>query len=173
MRFVTPFYIFLGLFSATCLFAWWRGGGPEQAIAAMFSIAWLASLALRTPFPQRYHGVAYQTLVIDMVLLVALLVVTRRANRAWPVVATGMQALIVLAHLARMISPHEVAFVYMVMTAAWPVIQLFVLIAGTAFHWRRTAIHGAEPSWTSFSDLPGPTTPPPPSSSDTDRSGRS
>lgn len=162
---MTPFYIFLGLLSAACLFAWWRGGGPERAIAAIFLIAWLASLATSAPFPQRYHGVAYHTLAIDTLLLLALLVVSRRANRAWPVVATSLQALIVLAHVARMLSSHEIAFVYMVMTASWPIFQIFILIAGTAFHWRRTTIHGAEASWTSSPASPPPTAPPPPSGS--------
>jgi uncharacterized integral membrane protein len=123
----------------------------------MFLIAWLASLATSTPFPQRYHGVAYHTLVIDTLLLIGLFVVSRRANRAWPVVATSLQALIVLAHVARMMSAHELAFVYMVMTASWPIIQIFVLIAGTGFHWRRTATLGAEPSWTNSSPSPART----------------
>ena len=145
---MTFFFIFVGLLSATCLFALWRGGGPERAIAALFSIAWLASIVTDSPKPLRYHGVEVNYLVIDSLLLVGLLAVSRRANRAWPVVATSLQALIVLAHVARAITPHEVAFVYMIMTAAWPFIQLFVLTGGTAFHWRRTAINGAEASWT-------------------------
>ncbi|MES2444292.1 MAG: hypothetical protein V4574_15805 [Pseudomonadota bacterium] len=160
---MTPFYIFLGLLSAACLFAWWRGGGPERAVAAIFLIAWLASLATSAPFPQRYHGVAYHTLVIDALLLLGLLAVSRRANRAWPVVVTSLQALIVLAHVARMASSHEIAFVYMVMTTSWPIFQIFILMAGTAFHWRRTVIRGAEPSWTSsLPSVAPPTIPPPP-----------
>lgn len=159
MAFYIVFGGFIGLLSVACLFAWWRGGGPERAVAALFLIAWLASIATRAPFPQRYHGVAYHTLVIDGLLLICLLAVSRRANRAWPVVATSLQALIVLAHFARAVSPHELAFVYLVMTVIWPYLQLFIVIAGTAFHWRRTVIQGAEPSWTGFSDLAAP--PPP------------
>jgi hypothetical protein len=146
---VTFFLVFLSLLLATCLLALWRGGGPERAIAALFLIAWLASIATDSPVPLRYYGVEVNYLVIDSLLMLALLAVSRRANRAWPTVATSLQALIVLAHLARAITPHQVAFVYMVMTAAWPFLQLLVLTAGTAFHWRRTVIHGAEPSWTS------------------------
>lgn len=143
------FILFVGLIATACLFAWWRGGGPERAVAVMFLTAWLASIATRAPFPQRYQGVAYHTLVIDILLLVGLLAVARRANRVWPVLITSLQALIVLAHLARMASPHQIAFVYLVMTTAWPFIQLLIVIAGTAFLWRRTAIQGAEPSWKS------------------------
>lgn len=159
------FYVFFVLLSVTCLFAFWRGGGPERAVAVLFSIAWLASLATSAPFPERYHGVAYHTLAIDVLLLICLLAVSRRANRAWPVVATSLQALIVLAHLARMLSAHEIAFVYMVMTTIWPFLQLFIVIAGTAFHWRRTAIHGAEPSWTHFLHSAVPPPPEPPANS--------
>lgn len=144
------FLIFLGLLLAACSFAWWRGGGPERAVATMFLIAWLVSVLIHSPTPVQYHGVEVQTMVVDTLLLIGLLAVSRRANRAWPVVATSLQLLIVLAHLARTISPHEIAFVYMVMVVTWPFIQLIVLIAGTAFHWRRTAILGAEPSWKSL-----------------------
>jgi hypothetical protein len=144
---VTFFLIFFGLLSAACLFAWWRGGGPERAVAAMFLIAWLVSVLIHSPTPRQYHGVEIQTLAVDTLLLVGLLAVSRRANRAWPVVATSLQLLIVLAHLARALNPFQFPFVYMVMVVTWPFIQLLILIAGTAFHWRRTVIQGAEPSW--------------------------
>jgi hypothetical protein len=158
---VAFFIIFLGLLFGACLFALWRGGGPERAIAALFLIAWLASIATRAPFQRLYQGVAYHTLAIDTLLFVSLLIVTRRANRKWPVLVTGLQLLVALAHLARILMPFELPVVYMIMTAAWPFIQLITVLAGTAFHWRRTAIHGAEASWTNSPPSPPPTTPPP------------
>lgn len=148
MQVVTPLLIFVGLLLAACLFAWWRGGGPERAVAALFLIAWLVSFLIHSPASIHYHGVEVQTMIVDTLLLIALLAISRRANRAWPVVATSFQALIVLAHLARGINPFQFPYVYMVMVVSWPLIQLIVLTAGTAFHWRRTAINGAEPSWT-------------------------
>lgn len=158
---MTFFLVFLGLLSVTCLFALWRGGGPERAIAALFLVAWLASIATDSPVPVRYYGVELNYLVIDSLLLIGLLAVARHANRSWPTVATSLQALIVLAHVARAVNPHQLAYVYMIMTAAWPFLQLLVLIVGTALHWRRTAIHGAEPSWTNFSTSVAPIATPP------------
>lgn len=155
------FITFLGLLFGSCLFALWRGGGPERAAAALFLIAWLASIATRAPFQHLYQGPAYHTLAIDTLLFVSLLVVTRRANRKWPVVVTSLQLLVALAHLARILTPFELPGVYMIMTAAWPFIQLITVIAGTAFHWRRTAIRGAEPSWMSYSASEAQTVAPP------------
>jgi hypothetical protein len=145
---VNPLLIFLGLLLAACLFAWWRGGGPERAVAALFFLAWLVSFLIHTPSARHWQVVEIQTMVVDILLLVALLAISRRANRVWPLVATSLQTLIVLAHLARAVNPVQFPFVYMVMVVAWPIVQLFVLIAGTALHWRRTATRGAEPSWT-------------------------
>lgn len=153
---MAPFFIFAGLLSVVCLFAWWRGGGPERAIALMFLIAWFLSVVTDSPdlmalepLRIRYLGIELVYLGIDTLLFVGLLVVSRRANRVWPVAAASLQALLVLAHIARAINPHQVGFVYMVMTALWPILQLFLLTTGTALHWRRTATRGAEPSWLS------------------------
>ena len=158
---MTPLLIFLGLLLAACLFAWWRGGGPERAVAALFFLAWLVSFLIHKPLASHYHGVEIPMVVMDMLLLVALLAISRRANRVWPVVATSLQALIVLAHVARALNPFQFPYVYMVMVVIWPIVQLFVLIAGTALHWRRTVTLGAEPSWTSSSPSPVRTGTPP------------
>ena len=117
----------------------------------MFLIAWLASIATDSPDSLRYRNVEIAYAAIDTILLICLLLVARRANRRWPVVAASLQLLIVLAHAARAINPPQIAFVYMVMTAVWPFLQLMVLAAGTILHWRRTAVLGAVPSWSTFS----------------------
>lgn len=143
------FVAFIGLLLIGCLYAYWRGGGPERAVAAMFFVAWAVSTTITMWTGLRYHQLAYFTLTIDTLLLIGLLAVTRRANRAWPVVVTSLQVLIVLAHGARVINQHQLHIVYIVMTEFWPYLQLAVLIAGTALHSRRVATHGAEPSWKS------------------------
>lgn len=143
------FVAFVGLLAGAFLFAWWRGGGPERVVATMFVAAWLATTATKLPAEINRLTVAYHTLAIDTLLLIGLLAVARRANRIWPVAAASLSLLIVLAHLARMINTHQFRFVYIVMTEFWPYLQLLLLIAGTALHWRRAATRGAEPSWRS------------------------
>ncbi|MCW3837741.1 hypothetical protein ACFQ1E_16980 [Sphingomonas canadensis] len=150
------FYIaFIALIFGACLYAWRRGGGPERAVAGLFAAAWLLSTVSarivvymsQGTGAGRFRTVGYHTLAIDVLLLIGLLAVSRRANRAWPVVVAGLQTLIVLAHVARMASPHQFGLVYMIMTQAWPYLQVLILIAGIALHWRRTVTQGAEPSW--------------------------
>jgi len=147
MRIMVFFLAFAGLVAVSCGLAFWRGGGPERLVAALFLIAWLASIASNTPAPLRYHSVEIAFAVIDTVLLIGLLLVASRANRRWPSVAAGLQLLIVLAHAARAINPLQIAVVYMIMTAVWPFLQLLLLLGGTVLHWRRTAVLGAVPSW--------------------------
>lgn len=141
------FVAFIGLLLGGCLYAFWRGGGPERAVAWMFLAAWAISTTITMVTGLRYHQLAYFTLTIDILLLIALLAVTRRANRVWPVLVMSLQVLIVLAHGARVINRHQLYIVYIVMTEFWPYLQLAALIVGTALHSRRVATHGAEPSW--------------------------
>lgn len=141
------FVAFIGLLSGACLFAFWRGGGPERAVAWMFLAAWTVSTMQTMLTGLRYQNLAWFTLAVDIMLLIGLLVVMRRANRAWPVVVSSLQVLVVLAHGARVFNPHQFRMVYIMMTEFWPYLQLIILIVGTFLHWRRTATAGAEPSW--------------------------
>ncbi|WP_404333600.1 hypothetical protein AB2M62_10710 [Sphingomonas sp. MMS12-HWE2-04] len=154
------FLCFAALIVFACGLAWWRGGAPERAAAGMFLIAWLASIATDGPTATRYRGVQINYLLIDFALLLGLLMLARFANRRWPVLAASLQMLIVLAHVARALSPHQVALVYMIMTTVWPYVQLFLLLGGIVLHWRRTAILGAVPSWSSSSATFPAATPP-------------
>lgn len=141
------FIAFIGLLLVACLYAFWRGGGPERAVAWIFIAAWVISITIRYVTDLVYQRPAWITLSVDTAVLIALAVVTRRANRAWPVVVTSMQLLIVLSHVARTINAHQFPRVYIVMTKSWPYLQLITLLVGTILHWRRTVTHGAEDSW--------------------------
>lgn len=143
------FYLFLAfaiLVGIALGVAWWKGGVPERIASGMFSIAWLASMATDSPYAVRYREVQINFLLIDLALLVGLLLLTRATHRRWTVLATSLQSLIVFAHLARAISPHQWALVYMIMTTVWPYLQLLVLIGGTVTHWRRSAVLVSAPS---------------------------
>ena len=131
-------------------FAWWKGGGPERTVGLLFLAAFLASLATDSPAMVQYFKVELIATAIDIVLLSALTLVARAANRRWTVVAAGLQLLILAAHAARAINIRQAAFVYMVMTAIWPILQILLLVTGTILHSRRVLRMGTDPSWKPF-----------------------
>jgi hypothetical protein len=151
------FIAFAALMCVACAYAWWRGGTPERVASAMFLVAWLASIATDQASIVRYRQVQINYLLVDFALLVGLLMLTRASHRRWTAVAAALQTLVVLAHVARALSPHQWASVYMIMTASWPYLQLLVLIAGITAHWRRTRTRGAASSLpSSFEASPAP-----------------
>lgn len=150
-------WIFLALLCVSCLLALWLGGAPERLVAGIFVLAWLASKAV----PRSWRIFAQfetMTLAIDILLLVALLLIALKANRRWPMAMTSLQAIIVLAHLAKLVDPQLIRPAYAIMTWSWPFLQLLLLIIGTLLHARRVARTGAVASWSSSSGRrPAPT----------------
>lgn len=146
-----PGYTFAAVLLLIAALAWWKGGVPERIVGALFCGAFVASVATDSPRVERYFHLETVTALIDLALLIALFVLARAANRRWTTVAASLQLLIVIAHVGRAINVHQAAFIYMLMTAFWPIVQMLVLLTGTILHWRRVSRHGAEPSWKSFS----------------------
>lgn len=144
---VTLFLIFVALITFSVLFAWWAGGGPERVVGTMYLAAWIASITFKPIDYVPYHAVSLRIFVIDVVLLAGLLFVARRADRTWPVLAASLQVLVVLAHVARLLTPHQSPFVYMLMTGSWPMIQMTLLCVATALHLRRRLAGSPRASW--------------------------
>lgn len=142
-----PGYTFDGVLLLIVGLAGWKGGAPERIAGMLFCAALLASIATDSPRVIRYFHVETVTAAIDLLLLIALVILARAANRRWTVVAASLQVLIVLAHAARAINAQQAAFVYMLMTAFWPILQMTVLAIGTLLHWRRRSRYGNDPSW--------------------------
>lgn len=142
-----PAYTFACVLLLAVGFAWWKGGGPERVVGLLFLAAFLVSLVTDSPAMVQYFRVELAAALIDLALLTALTLVARAANRRWTVVAAGLQFLILAAHAARSINIRQAAFVYMVMTAIWPILQILLLLIGTVLHRRRVLRVGDDPSW--------------------------
>jgi hypothetical protein len=145
-----PAYTFACVLLLAVGFALWKGGGPERVVGLLFLTAFLASLVTDSPAMVQYFAVELVAALIDILLLVALALLARAANRRWTVVAAGLQLLILAAHAARAINIRQAAFVYMVMTAVWPILQILLLAIGTVLHWRRMSRNGDDPAWKPF-----------------------
>ncbi|WP_182466785.1 hypothetical protein [Sphingomonas gilva] len=153
-------YIFLGLQLAVSAYALVRGGAPERIVAVLMLVAYAVSMLVQSQFPVRFHGVELGIFMVDCAMLAALLAVALRAERFWPLWMTGLQAVAVAAHLAKMASPEVIPWAYAAMLAFWSYPMMALLAIGTWRHWRRMAAFGADRSWSAFSP-PSPADAPP------------
>lgn len=103
---------FYALLSSTVLAATCWGGWAERSVAALFTLATVATIGVRTPWAIRYSGVETGVLVVDMVLLVCLMIVVAKSVRCWPIFATAFHATALLAHLAKAVNPNFWRFAY-------------------------------------------------------------
>lgn len=90
----------------------WRGGRPER-------IAALASLAafLISPYAQRLGGEHWPLLgvaLVDVTVLTLLVGLTLRYDRAWLIMAAGVELATVMAHMGMILDPTLMARGYVI-----------------------------------------------------------
>jgi hypothetical protein len=144
---VFPPFVFFTIFFAACGYALWRGGAPERAVALCFLVAGLATPLLDLPQGQRFYSVSVGVFAIDLLLLIALLAITLRANRFWPMLVVSLQAIIIIAHLVKFANPELIRRAYSMMIAMWTYPQLILLVIGTMRHRKRIRRNGSDSSW--------------------------
>ena len=136
-----------------CLFARKHGGAPERATAA--------TLALMYVLDPAYHFIwgnltIYQTvnighLAIDAIMMALLLPIALFANRRWTLLTASAQAVALLSHFLRSISPEMNQWVYAAFIRGPSYLQIALLFIGTERHRRRVILMGSYPSWRVFS----------------------
>lgn len=140
--------VLLGVFYSTMalalLFAWWKGGAPEQAGALLIFVSsltqWVLSETLLQP---RYASIDLLPLAIDLLGLVGFAWIGFFAKRYWPLWASALQLLSVAGHFVRALDPAMAPWAYSLMKTT-PTYFIFVtLIVGTALQWRRS--HSTRP----------------------------
>jgi hypothetical protein len=153
-------YVSIALQLAASAYALVRGGAPERIVAVLMLVAYATSVLVQSQFPVRFHGVELGIFIVDCAMLAALLAVALRAERFWPIWMTGLQAVAVAAHLAKMVNPLVIPWAYAAMLAFWSHPMMLLLILGTWRHRRRMAVFGVDKSWSSSSP-PSPAAAPP------------
>ncbi|MBD8548785.1 hypothetical protein [Sphingomonas sp. CFBP 8760] len=145
---------FYGLLGTACLYAAWRGGGPERMTAAALIVAtvatWVVAIGFGGSRAGRFIGVEYGVLVIDGLLVAALMAIALCADRFWPLWMTALHAFGIVGHLAKAIAPDILPNVYQAahLFSAYPGLILLML----ATHWHRMRLRrdGHDPSWSNF-----------------------
>jgi len=125
-----------------------RGGAPERMVGASLLAASGIGWTLQTPFGQRFYGVEYGVLAVDLVLAIVLVAIALAADRFWTLWLAAMQLLGLGSHLVRVVEPGFARTAYAVLLAGWSYPMLLILVLGTARHVRRVSRMGFDVAWT-------------------------
>lgn len=142
--------LFLVLLLGCCGYALVRGDGPERVAAGLQVGAFALGLTLhRLIESNSYATTLPATMVIDLVLLAALIALTRFSTRFYPFWLGTWQGAAVVAHLAKLLDPGMLPTGYGFQTGFWAYPMLIATAAGTWRHRKRVASGDPDPGWRS------------------------
>ncbi|MGN6819164.1 MAG: hypothetical protein ACTHJR_10905 [Sphingomonas sp.] len=129
-------FLFIGLvvyvivFPALCVFAWFRGGVTERRVATAYMIAAIASI-FADLFGNHWRGPNWGVIIVDIVFLVVLIVIARQSTRFWPLWAAASQLAGCLAHFPAIMNPAFPKELYVSTQPYWAVPLLVSLMIGS------------------------------------------
>lgn len=137
----------LSLFIVCVIYALWKGGAPERAVAVIFIV-----MAGMDPFVHALTPVTYAKLdpghfIIDLLGWAALLFIALRASRFWPLWVNSLQTISLIAHVAKFLDYSIHPFVYALMQVSSSYLLLITLTIGTYNHQARLRRIGSDPPW--------------------------
>ncbi|AJR25310.1 hypothetical protein A0J57_00445 [Sphingobium sp. 22B] len=139
--------IFVCLLIMSSLYAFARGGRPEQIAAATLVLGVLASIAFVQPSAARFRFVEAGILGVDLAMLGVFLALSFRSTRFWPIWIAGILGSEVVVHLTRAIVPDIVPEAYMEAAGFWSWVAQTMLIAATWRHRGRLRRNGSDDPW--------------------------
>lgn len=141
-------YLFLALLALCCAYALARGGTPERTSALLqFGAFATDELVHRMIDGRAYTALATGSMLVDLALLLALIVLAGRCTRHWPLWVAGWQLAAIVAHLAKLVDPDMQATGYAIQLQIWAYPMLLATVAGTWRYQARRAAGVVEPDW--------------------------
>ncbi|MFT5330991.1 MAG: hypothetical protein ACI9TB_001098 [Parasphingorhabdus sp.] len=125
------YYIFLFV---CCGYAILRGSRSEYFGAAIMIIGSLASLAVGKVLGTPWTSMEAEIFAIDVVGLLALIYLTLKSDRFWPMWATAFQLLAVTIHTAVMMAPEITPWAFATGAVFWAYPMLLALAIGSSEH---------------------------------------
>lgn len=125
-----------------------RGGQPERIASAAYvgtSLIWLVARPIIGS--STFKDFDPLVFAIDLVLFVVLMRVAMRANRWWPLCASALQLIVLIAHGIKLVQIEGMAGVYWGMTTLPVYVQFGVLLGGIQNHAKRIKLLGRYPDW--------------------------
>ena len=140
-------FVFMLFLGAICIYALYRGGGPERWVASVVIGMVLLDPAVHVFTPLNYTALDPGHLIIDAIAWIGLFAIALRANRFWPLCVVSLQTIALVAHATRLLDMtiHPKAYMIMQIASSSPLLAL--LMMGTFYHQKRLKTIGSDRSW--------------------------
>ncbi|MEH6792259.1 hypothetical protein [Parasphingorhabdus sp.] len=122
------YYLFL---LACCGYAILRGGRTEHIGAIIMIVGSLSSLAVGQLLGTPWRNVEEEIFVIDVIALCALICLTLKSDRFWPIWSTAFHLLAVTIHSAVMAAPQITPWAFATGAVFWAYPMLLALAIGS------------------------------------------
>tara|TARA_R110001606_G_scaffold215047_2_gene362932 strand:- start:6770 stop:7210 length:441 start_codon:yes stop_codon:yes gene_type:complete len=139
--------VFIFLLGAICIYALYRGGGPERWVACVVIGMVALDPAVHLFTPLEYATLDPGHLVIDLVAWTGLVAIALRANRFWPLWVVSLQTIALVSHATRLLDVTIQPKAYMIMQIGSSYPLLAALMIGTFFHQKRLKAAGIDRPW--------------------------
>lgn len=123
-------------------FAMWKGEEAERAFAAIYLVAWLATMLVQNMTD--LFSLQYGIVAIDLVLLVFLIGLTWKSHRAWPSWALAFQLLVLAGFMIPSFDLRLPAWSFYAVANLGTLGVLGSLAVGTFWVWQERRAAGLE-----------------------------
>lgn len=118
---------------AVAAYAFARGRIDERSAAVICIAATIATRLVHSPLTDRFAGVEFGVLAVDLLALTGFVVIALRSDRFWPLWVAGLQLTTIVAHLLKAIHVDLVPQAYAAGARLWVYPIFLIIVVGT---WR-------------------------------------
>lgn len=129
---LNPFGYWIVLLAVT-LYAFLRGRIDERSAAAICVAATVASVAVNSPYGDRYESVELGVLAVDFLAFSGFTWIALRSDRFWPLWVAGLQLTTLMSHLMKAVNLDLIPYVYAASARFWVYPIFLAIVIGT---WR-------------------------------------
>ena len=131
---MTLVYVYYTFLFACCGYAILHGARSEYIGAAIMFIGSLSSLVVGRLLETLWSGMSLEIFAIDIVALLALIYLTLKSDRFWPIWATAFHLLAVIIHTAMIVAPPITPWAFATGSVFWAYLMLLALAIGSREH---------------------------------------
>jgi hypothetical protein len=113
------------------------GGATERVGIYIFALGSVATVPASSPLPVRFQSSELGVLAVDLVVLAALIVLTLRSPRIWPIWATGFHLVAVGTHLVMLTDSQILPRAYALAQGFWAYPMMVATVIGAVSHRRK------------------------------------